>query len=135
MMRMPRSPVALITVSVVFLLGGISSIWDVALALREGRIDLNFGVLGVPIFFGLLYHSSAWRKVALLFLWIGFFLTPIAAIICLLSSNPGEFKLLDRTLFTVPPYWLSIALVPCFFLLLWQYRVLMRGDIHALFRD
>jgi hypothetical protein len=120
-------------VAVLFLLGGTSNVIDVVLALREGRIDPNVGILGIPIFFGLRAFSPQWRTAALVFLWIGFLLCPFIVFSVAFSDVPVEFQLFGRHIAAFPSYRMSIAGILLFLLLVWQYRVLVRPDIRALF--
>ena len=128
-----RVPAALNVVAVLFLLGGISNAIDVLLALREGRIDPNVGILGIPIFFGLRAFSSQWRTAALVFLWFGFLLCPFIVIFVAFGDVPVEFRLFGRHIAALPSYGMSIAGILLFLLLVWQYGVLVRPDIRALF--
>ena len=130
-MKIPRS---VKIVAYLFLFGGICSVIDIIVALTRGLIYLNLGVLGIPIFFGLLNRRNGWRVCAMVFLWIGFIVIPIVFLMGLVGDVPGYFEVFRIKVARIPSWVTSVASIPIFFLILWQYRVLMRPEIKALFK-
>src|ERR1051325_2390559 len=126
-------PTALSVVAALFLLSGMGSVIDVALDLTRGHLNLNFGALGIPIFFGLRSFSSAWRTCALAFLWVGMLVCPLAFLLGLTGIGAASFNLFGTHLTSIPTYWVSVAAIPAFFLIVWQYRVLTVPRIRDLF--
>ena len=85
------APASLKIVAALFIFGGICSAIEVIVSLMYGHININFGVLGLFIGPGLLRFSSGWRTCALVFLWIGFILTPIIALV--FNGSPRATRL------------------------------------------
>ncbi len=78
--------------------------------------------------------SRGWRTCALVFLWLGMLLAPVAFFMGLAANSPAYFQVLGVRLASISPVWLSVVSVPYFILNFWQYRVLTRPDIRSLFR-
>lgn len=134
-MPAPRSaPPALRLVMWLSLLYGIGAAVGIVAAWRAGVVNVDLGVLGIPTFFGLRRFSSGWRTVALVGTWI-----TLAAWLLLLvvglrigsSVTAQVFGFRVSGLSTVP---LSVLCVAGFGVAVWQYRVLTRPDVRALFR-
>ena len=126
------SPFALKVVAWLFILMGIFAVIQIVAMLMHNHVDLNFGVLGLWIGPGLLRHRRGWRTCALVFLWIGLIGIPLFMLLSLGRSS------LDFKVFGIPmgriPTVLGLCLVaPFFFLILWQYRVLINPHIRRLF--
>ncbi|HXA17701.1 MAG TPA: hypothetical protein VN380_11960 [Thermoanaerobaculia bacterium] len=128
-----KTPIALTVVSVVFLLGGIGTLIQILMAFRHGQFSIDTGILGIPIFFGLRSYSALWRTIALCLLWLGLILSPVIAALALFNKMPVDFNLFGQHVAAIPSFWLPIATIPFFVLLLWEYRVLTRPDIRVLF--
>ena len=96
-------------------------------------MDLDFGVLGIPISFGLMRWSNGWRTCALVFLWAGMLLAPVAFFLGLSEQPPAAFKVFGVQLAFVSAVWLSVLSVPFFLLNVWQYRVLTQPEIRSSF--
>jgi hypothetical protein len=126
-------PKALRVVAVIHLVGGLMSVARIVVQLTQGTIGLDLGVLGIPIYFGLMRLSSGWRSCALVFIWLGILLTPIIFVIGLKSGLPGQLHIFGVPVGSISPIWISVASVLWFLLNLWQYRVLTRDDIKRLF--
>jgi hypothetical protein len=126
-------PTALRVVALLHLLGGVLTVAAILVKLTHGRISLDFGVLGIPIYFGLMRFSRGWRTCALVFIWLGILLAPVAFILGLTTHFPAYFQIFGVRLASIRPVWLSVASVFWFLLELWQYRVLTRADIRSLF--
>ncbi len=125
---LPRS---LTVVAALFIFDGALAVLEIVLALLGGRIDLNFGVLGIPIGWGLLHLSSGWRSLALLFLGIAVVGIPIIALL-FLGAGPVTFSLFGFAAGNAPKE-LALAVAALAALSAWQLWVLTRPDIRALF--
>ena len=128
-----KTPTSLKVVAVLFIIGGVLAVIEILVALTHGRININFGVLGLFIGPGLLRFSRGWRTCGLVFLWIGVIVIPIIFLIGLTGRMPTYFMVFGVRLARIHPWWVSVAAVPFFLLVLWQYRVLTRPDIRRLF--
>jgi hypothetical protein len=126
-------PRSLRVVAVIQLLSGLSSVAGILVHLTQNHINLDFGVLGIPIYFGLRRLSSGWRTCALVFLWFGLLVAPVIFFLGLVAHSPAYFQFFGIRFASISPVWLSIAAVPLFLLSLWQYRVLTRPGIRSLF--
>jgi hypothetical protein len=127
-----KIPTALRVVAYIYLVAGILSVIQFIVELFHSSISLQFGVLCIPIFFGLLNLRNGWRVCALVFLWFGFIILPIMFLIGLTSALPTYFGVFGiRT--RVPGWIVSVETIPFFLLALWQYRVLVRPDVRQLF--
>lgn len=111
----------------------MASAIGILVQLTRGHLSLDLGVLGIPIYFGLLRRSSGWRTWALVFAWVGMLVSPAAFLLGLASRNPAYFKVFGLQLASLSPVWLSVVSVPFFFLNVWQYRVLTHPEIRASF--
>jgi hypothetical protein len=128
-------PLALRLVALLFLLGGISSVLNIVVCALNNRLQLDFGVVGILVYFGLLRLSSGWRTCALVLIWIGIIGAITISIIAMLSfglarANINFFGIPGPE---TPPFFVFIP--ACFWLALalWQLSVLKRPDIMALF--
>ncbi len=115
MAQLKNIPVSLKVVAWLFIIWGIYSVIRVVVVFNHGAIYVNLGVLGLFIGPGLLKLRPAWRTCALVFLWIGLIAISIAILASL--SRPGTL----------------VLCVVYFLLVLWQYSVLTRPEIRALF--
>lgn len=126
-------PLSLVIVALLFILGGISAVIEVVLALMNDHLNINFGVLGIPIGIGLLRLRRGWRALALVFIWIGLIACPIIGGLFLWNSGPLDFTVFGQKNGNVPKVF-GVALVVGFFVfLVWEYRVLTRRDVRRLF--
>ena len=133
MQQRRRIPVSLTIVAILFILGGVSAVIEVALALMQGRININFGLLGLFIGPGLLALRPGWRICALVFTWIALIAIPIVAIIMLAYSGPFHWTVFGQRIGRAPKAAGIVVVIGVFSLALWQYHVLMRADVRALF--
>ena len=131
---MTRTPTSLIIVAVLFILGGVSSVYEVLFSLTRGNINLNFGVLGLFIGFGLLRLSSGWRTCALFCTWLGLLLIPIVGLLILNHDGPSNFKFVGQKIGVDGKGAGLVMCIVIFLYFAWQYRVLTRPDVLALFR-
>lgn len=120
------------TVAAVHILQGTGSVVEVFVRLYEGHYLIALGVLGIPIGFGLLRGSRAWRTLALVFTWGGLIMGPV---VMLAGLGPGTatFGVCGFPLGEIPRAWLYVVGLPLFLLLLWSYGVLVRPDVRAWF--
>ena len=130
--RARDNPMALRIVAGLFVLQGLLTAVDVVLKLFHDHLDLNLMLLCLWIGPGLLRHSPTWRKWALAFLWLGFFALSLLILLALLRP-PLDFKIFGFPAGPVPPVLTLLFLLAMFLLTLWQYRILIRPDIHGLF--
>lgn len=131
-LRARENPMALRIVAGLFVLQGLLTTVDVILKLCRGHLDLNLMLLCLWIGPGLLRHSPTWRKWALVVLWFSFFAISLLAVFALLRP-PLDFKIFGFPIAPAPPVLTLLFLLAMFLLTLWQYRVLIRPDIHGLF--
>ena len=132
----PREiPRALAIVAIIFLLVGVGAVIGMVVSLLSGNVWFDFDVLGIPTYFGLRRFSRGWRTYALLSSWVAMIFCPIIFLyeLTLTTSTPANFTILGAVVGHVNPVWVSIVCIPIFLLSLWQYRVLTRPDIYALF--
>ncbi len=117
-----------------FLLVGLHAAYVVVFQLFvRNSININLGLLGFPVYFGLMRYSDRWRRIALLALWISMLLCAIAFVVGLFASGPARLSVVGVYVREVPPTWISLAMIPFAFLLRWQSQVLQRAHIVALF--
>ena len=126
-------PTALQVVAILFLLGGISSVIGMVIRLVSGSVYIDFGFLGIPTYFGLRRLSLGWRTFALVCIWLALIACPIAFVIGIFYSASTSAEVFGIPFAQVAPIWLSVVSVPIFLLEFWQYRVLTRPQIRALF--
>ena len=131
-LRARDNPMALRIVAGLFVLQGLLTAVDVILKSCRGHLDLNLMLLCLWIGPGLLRHSPTWRKWALVVLWFSFFAISLLAVFALLRP-PLDFKIFGFPTAPVPLVPTLLFLLALLLLNLWQYRVLIRPDIHALF--
>lgn len=127
-------PLSLRIVAGLFILSGISNIIEVFVAFMHGNVNLNFGVLNLFVGLGLLKLSPGWRTCGLVFLWLGLIFGPIILIAMLASSGPLDFNLFGRKIGNASKAAVLLIGIPFYAVLIWQYRVLVRADIKALFQ-
>jgi hypothetical protein len=118
---------------VIHLVGGLMSAARIVVQLTQGTIGLDLGVLGIPIYFGLMRLSSGWRSCALVFIWLGILVTPVIFVFGLEARLPAQLHIFGIPVGSISPIWISVVSVALLLLNLWQYRVLTRDDIKRLF--
>ena len=126
------NPLSLRIVAGLFVLAGLLTVVDIVVKLFHDHLDLNLMLLCLWIGPGLLRHSPTWRKWALAILWFSFFALSLLILLALLRS-PLDFKIFGYPTAPVPTIPTLLFLLALFLLTLWQYRVLIRPDIHCLF--
>jgi hypothetical protein len=115
-------------------LSGLSAVIEIIISYAHDHLSINPGILGLFIGPGLLRLRRGWRTLALVFLWLAMISAPLlAGLLLAVPGPPAQFKLFGQTVgnFPVP---LAVGFVAGAFLLsFWQYRVLTRPDVRALF--
>ena len=133
--RYAQIPTSLKVVAYLFILSGVAALIDIIVAASEGRLRFNLDVLGLFIAVGLLRLNLTWRTVALVWCVLGMI---VAAIIGLALLLAGAEDLPDVSVFGRIVGGIQAAagvvLAAAYFLIsLWQYRVLTRPHVRALF--
>ncbi len=126
-------PVSLIIVAILFILEGVSSVIEMLMALSQGGIYIDFGVVAIFIGWGLLRLRPGWRTFALVLIWIGMVLAPIFAVLCLALPGPATFSLFGIEATELSKEVACLIALFIFALIIWQYKVLTRPDIRRLF--
>jgi hypothetical protein len=118
-----------------FLLGGAWSLVDGVITLFAGRpIGIPFGVLGLPIGVGLLYHNETTRVAALIAIWLSGGAWVSGIISLALTDGPLRFSLGGGLASVAVPDWLGIPfLVAALAVVVFEYRVLTAQTIRTLF--
>lgn len=127
-------PKALRIVAWIHLLGGLLSVAGVVSQLAHDRFLVDFGILGIPIYFGLMERSNGWRTCAIVMLQIGLLVIPCVFVLGLVAHAPARLQVSGVEVARASPLWLAVLALPVFVLTFWQYRVLTRPEIEALFR-
>ena len=130
-----KIPLSLKIVAVLFIIGGVSAAIEILVSLTQGRINFNFGVLGLFIGPGLLALRPGWRTCVLVLTWIGMILLPLIALLMLGHSGPVDFKVFGVKVGHVSQGIAFVMAGIVFFICFWQYRVLVHPDIRMLFME
>jgi hypothetical protein len=101
----------------------------------SGSVSIDIGVLGIPTYFGLTRFSSGWRRYALVWLGLGILACALGVAWGLIAKSPAHFVVFGVSVAQIAPYWLSVVSGCMFFLVIWQFHILTRPDIRALFID
>jgi hypothetical protein len=128
-----RIPIPLKLVGWIFILGGISAAIEILIDASNGRTNLNFGVLGVFIGIGLLRLRTGWRTLALVLLVIALVFIPILSVLALSTPGNLSFNIFGQKVAALSPPMFLILLAVFFVFTFWQFRVLLRPDVRALF--
>ena len=128
-----KIPTALRVVAYIHLVMGILSVVEFFVLLLHSKLSLQFGILGIPIFFGLLNLRNGWRVCAMVLLWFGLIVFPIVFILGLSGAVPSYFEIFGIKIARLPGWVVSFGTIPFFLLVLWQYRVLVRPEVCRLF--
>jgi hypothetical protein len=119
-------PLDLKLVAGMFIISGILMAIDILTPLVNGRLEfaLNFGVIQIPIGFGLLSLKQRWRRWAIIYLVISFVILILFVTLALYDIRiAGE-----------APHKMEIfAEVGIISLMLWMYRVLTKPSTLELF--
>ncbi|MBI5091961.1 MAG: hypothetical protein HZB26_05895 [Candidatus Hydrogenedentes bacterium] len=128
-------PSALRVVAYIHLVVGILCVIQSIVLFLYNTVSLQFGLLGIPIFFGLLSLRNGWRVCAMVLQWFGLIGLPIFFLLGLSGAVPTYFQFFGLRGALVPGWFVSAGTIPLFFLALWQYRVLIRPDVRQLFLE
>ena len=126
-------PKALRVVAVIQLVTGVLAVAGMLVQIVQARLLLDFNALGIPIYYGLLQLKTPWRTCALVFLWLEMIAAPVWFVFGLSARDPAPFQVFGIPAGDVSPAWICVLAVPSFVLAVWQYRVLTRPEIRALF--
>ncbi len=130
-------PASLIVVAVLFLVEGATAAVEVLHSLANNGININFGVIGIFVGWGLLKLRPGWRIVALVLLVIGMVVSAIGAAVFLggglAGDGPLDFSVGGQLVGHVSVIIAVIFAAGMFVLCFWQYRVLRRPEIRELF--
>jgi len=130
----PRSiPTSLKVVAWIYLFQGVCSLVAMVVGWILGHGTIDLGVINLLIGWGLLDLKAGWRSCALIFLWITLIVAPLGAVLLLIASHPATFKIFGVPVGILSTDVMGAFLALVFFLALWQYRVLTRPDVRALF--
>lgn len=91
-------PKRILLVGLLFILGGLGAILNVVTSLIQGTININFGILLLPVGIGLLrgrYASMMWARFWCL---LGMGACLLLAILALMKSENAKFIWFDQTI-------------------------------------
>lgn len=129
----PKLPLALRVVAWLTIGHGVFTLIGAINSVFHGRFHMDLTVLCIPAGIGLLKLRRGWRTFTLVIIWLMMITSPIIVVVALFSDTPAELRLLGLKKGPVVD-WVVIPGGVLFFLLsLWQYRVLTRWDVKALF--
>ncbi|MCE0523088.1 MAG: hypothetical protein LV480_09275 [Methylacidiphilales bacterium] len=127
-------PLALRVVAWIFLFNGICAFITIANAMLHGQVNLDFDIISIFVYFGLLRLSNFWRVCAITLICLGLvmmlfvaFLAPTAA-----HANLSFFGINGPE---ISPIFFFVFLFFWFALAIWQVKVLTRPEIVTLFID
>ena len=127
-----ENPIELTIVALTFLIYGI---WS-AIRFFFGGFGTSIGMLGIPIYYGLLRHSNLWRICALTFAWATLLITPMVTffivfhrvIAKIIEYDAYQMGVLQTILYTI---FYIIGFAVAFM----QYKVLTSNDVRPFFTD
>ena len=129
----PKIPLALKVVAWLLIAQGSLTAIGAVIALFRDSFHFDLTLLLIPAGFGLLKLRRGWRIFTLVVIWLYLITCPLIAVLALFSGTPVNMRVFGFTKVAVP-HWVVIPAAVLFFLLfLWQYRVLIRWDVKALF--
>ena len=86
-MNKQENPLKLKLVAISFLVIGVWCLIRMLHTIITSNFNIDFGILGVFICFGLLNHKKAWYNIALVWIWLEFIIAPIAVITLIFHKN------------------------------------------------
>ena len=88
-----KSPTELIIASIIFILFGVGALIETLVLIYQGIVEIDFGLLGIFVGWGLLKHKNGWRIVAMIvsLLFVIFF--PFAVIFTIKHTGPFSINL------------------------------------------
>jgi hypothetical protein len=135
----PPIPAALKTVAWVFIGFGILAAIQMFMALFDHKLTLKFGLLGIFVGPGLLRLRAGWRTCGLVLIWFDLICLPLMVLLGVIGISFATayfYRNLNATsaVLNTTSLVFGIARVGLVWALaFWQYRVLTRPDIRALF--
>jgi hypothetical protein len=137
-----KFPLTLRVASWIFLLDGLIGVVAMAIHFAHRNFIIDFGALGIPIYFGLRASSSFWRSFAVMLVTIGLIGTFVGVLGVLLMPQfvHGKYHLtMMGTEVPAFPPWVIVACVAYTIGYLavsfWILHVLRKPDIVILFRS
>jgi len=128
-----KVPVSLKVVAGLFIISGCFKLIEMITALSQRELNLDFGILNLFIGIGLLKLRAAWRIIALIVIGITLLTIPIGLSIMMFSDAQARFAWFGQEMGYMSKYYiLGIGLIIYAFII-WEYRVLNRPDVKALF--
>ena len=129
----PRLPLALKVVAWLTIGQGFLTAIAAANSLFHGSFHLDLSVLLIPAGFGLLKLRRGWRTFTLVVIWLYLIISPLLAAFALFGPQPIEARIMGFQKGPIPDWVVIPGAIFHFLLDLWQYRVLTRWDVKALF--
>jgi hypothetical protein len=121
-------------VALLFFLQGMAAVFALGVTFAQGRLRLDTAVLGIPICVGLVRLSWGWRTWALVHIWLALISSALVVLVTTLGGPKiAFFSVYGIRLATLSPATFFPLLALTFLAFVWQYRVLTRPDVRALF--
>jgi len=116
-----NAPLSLVLVGVLFCLRGMLALWSTGMLLLVGYVNVDWAFVCLFVGVGLLRRSPGCRTWALVLLWIGLILIPLAVLLTLPLPGLARFG----------PLWPLALLLEL--LMIWMLWVLNRADVRRYF--
>lgn len=130
------NPRALTVVAALFVASGALALIGVATDLLfHSRFNLDFSVLNLWIGRWLVAHEPRGRRWALVAIQLSLVALPLVGLFALLSTTGPELRVFGLPLGRLSPVSSCAFVATVFAVQLWQYRILNRPDVRALFPD
>src|ERR1041385_5089458 len=127
-------PRALVIVAWLFIASGIVAIISIVGNLLFGhRLVIDISVIDLWIGHGLLKGQARSRRWALFMLFVGFLILPVGLVLVILFPGVPTVTVFNNVIGTVPRSVLALLFAGVAVLTFWQYRVLERPEVRALF--
>ena len=127
-------PLALRVVALLFLCQGIYAVITIVVCALHNRIQLDFDVLDLCVYFGLLRLSSGWRTFALVLTGLALLFFPVIAVLSVaLPQTHANVNLFGLPGAEIPHGVVTLFSILWFGVALWQWSILTRPDIVSLF--
>ena len=135
-----RRPWSLIAVASLFIVSGFLTAWDMGRDFHRNIVNINFGVLALPLGIGLLRLRPWWRRAALVMIWIppvvGAILAALAIFGGLAFKPYAKVQFMGSELIGGPRYITGLlAGMLALALFVWMWRVLTRPGVKVLFQQ
>jgi hypothetical protein len=134
----PPLPKAVSAIAALYITIGLLSAHGMGSSLARDRVSIDFNVLSIFVGLGLLCRVPGWRGFVMVIAWIGMSMMPLMAFLFVRIPEKMRVHFDGRPLDLTPSAQLALGLSVCatvFILCLWQYLVLRRPEIKALFID